>query len=54
MQSITLTIPPTINVFSDDELYAFCLANAELCIERDKNGQYHHHTAHRLRKQFYE
>lgn len=38
MQSITLTIPPNINVFSDDELYAFCLANPELHIERDENG----------------
>ena len=37
--SITLTIPPNINVFSDDELYAFCLANPELHIERDENGQ---------------
>ena len=36
--SITLTIPPNINVFSDDELYAFCLANPELHIERDENG----------------
>jgi Uma2 family endonuclease len=38
MQSIMLTIPPNINVFSDDELYAFCLANPELHIERDENG----------------
>lgn len=38
MQSITLTIPPNINVFSDDELYAFCLANPELRIERDETG----------------
>lgn len=38
MQAITLTIPPNINVFSDDELYAFCLANPELHIERDENG----------------
>ncbi len=38
MQSITLTIPPNINVFSDDELYAFCLANPELRIERDEAG----------------
>ena len=38
MQSITLTIPPNINVFSDDELYAFCLANPELRIERDEIG----------------
>lgn len=38
MQSITLTIPPNINVFSDDELYAFCLANPELHIERDETG----------------
>ncbi|WP_420147427.1 hypothetical protein [Spirosoma sp.] len=36
MQAITLTIPPNINVFSD-ELYAFCLANPELHIERDEN-----------------
>ncbi|WP_020604334.1 Uma2 family endonuclease [Spirosoma spitsbergense] len=36
--SITLTVPPNINVFSDDELYAFCLANPELHIERDENG----------------
>lgn len=36
--SITLNIPPNINVFSDDELYAFCLANPELHIERDENG----------------
>jgi Uma2 family endonuclease len=38
MQSITLTIPPNINVFSVDELYAFCLANPELRIERDETG----------------
>ncbi|UFH54830.1 Uma2 family endonuclease [Spirosoma sp. KNUC1025] len=38
MKSITLTIPPRINVFSDDELYAFCLANPELHIERDETG----------------
>jgi Uma2 family endonuclease len=38
MQSIVLTIPPNINVFSDDELYAFCLANPELRIERDETG----------------
>ncbi|QMW01669.1 Uma2 family endonuclease [Spirosoma foliorum] len=38
MQSITLTIPPNLNVFSDDELYAFCLANPELRIERDETG----------------
>ena len=38
MQSIMLTIPPHINVFSDDELYAFCLANPELHIERDETG----------------
>lgn len=38
MQAITLTIPPNINVFSDDELYAFCLANPELRIERDETG----------------
>lgn len=38
MQSIMLTIPPNINVFSDDELYAFCLANPELHIERDETG----------------
>ena len=38
MQSITLTIPPNINVFSDDKLYAFCLANPELHIERDETG----------------
>jgi Uma2 family endonuclease len=38
MQSITLTIPPNINVFSDDKLYAFCLANPELRIERDETG----------------
>ncbi|GAB3896841.1 hypothetical protein GCM10028825_43400 [Spirosoma agri] len=38
MQAITLTIPPNLNVFSDDELYAFCLANPELRIERDETG----------------
>lgn len=38
MQAIALTIPPNINVFSDDELYAFCLANPELRIERDEIG----------------
>ena len=38
MQAITLTIPPNINVFSDDELYSFCMANPELRIERDENG----------------
>ncbi|WP_232541136.1 Uma2 family endonuclease [Spirosoma endbachense] len=38
MQAITLTIPPNLNVFSDDELYAFCLANPELHIERDETG----------------
>ena len=38
MQSITMTIQPNINVFSDDELYAFCLANPELRIERDETG----------------
>ncbi len=38
MQAITLSIPPNINVFSDDELYAFCLANPELRIERDEEG----------------
>ncbi len=38
MDSITLTIPPNINVFSDDELFAFCQANPELRIERDENG----------------
>ncbi len=38
MQSIVLTIPLNINVFSDDELYAFCLANPELRIERDETG----------------
>jgi Uma2 family endonuclease len=37
-QAITLTIPPNLNVFSDDELYAFCLANPELHIERDETG----------------
>ena len=38
MQSIMLTIPPDNNVFSDDELYAFCLANPELHIECDETG----------------
>jgi Uma2 family endonuclease len=38
MSAITLSIPPNINVFSDDELYAFCLANPELRIERDEEG----------------
>lgn len=38
MESITLTIPPHINVFSDDELFAFCQANPELRIERDETG----------------
>ena len=38
MQSIVLTIPPNINVFSDDKLYASCLANPELRIERDETG----------------
>ena len=39
MQTITRSIPPRINVFSDHELYAFCRANPELRIERDENGQ---------------
>ena len=38
MQTISLSIPPNINVFSDDELYAFCVANPELRIERDEDG----------------
>ncbi len=38
MSTITLSIPPNINVFSDDELYSFCLANPELRIERDETG----------------
>lgn len=38
MQTITLSIPPNINVFSDDELYVFCMANPELRIERDEEG----------------
>lgn len=37
-QTITLHIPPRIDVFSDDELFEFCLANPELRIERDETG----------------
>jgi Uma2 family endonuclease len=34
-----LTIPRHFDVFSDDELFAFCVAHPELRIERDENGQ---------------
>lgn len=37
--TLILKIPRHFDVFSDDELYAFCLANPELNIERDENGQ---------------
>ncbi|GAA4453271.1 Uma2 family endonuclease [Nibrella saemangeumensis] len=36
---VTLQIPRRIDVFSDEELYAFCQANPDLRIERDENGQ---------------
>ncbi|GAB3016853.1 hypothetical protein GCM10027185_11430 [Spirosoma pulveris] len=29
---------PQLDVFTDDELVRFCLANPELTIERDENG----------------
>ncbi len=35
---LTINIPRHLDVFSDDELYAFCLANPELRIERDETG----------------
>ncbi len=37
--TLILKIPRHFDVFSDDELYAFCMANPELSIERDENGQ---------------
>lgn len=37
--TLILKIPRHFDVFSDDELYAFCMANPELNIERDENGQ---------------
>ncbi len=37
--SLILKIPRHFDAFSDDELYAFCVANPELNIERDENGQ---------------
>lgn len=39
---LSMIIPlhiPQLGTFSDEELVAFCLANPELTIERDKNGQ---------------
>ncbi|MCU0355736.1 MAG: Uma2 family endonuclease [Cytophagales bacterium] len=39
MHTISLKIPPKIDVFSDDELYEFCRQNPDLRIERDENGQ---------------
>jgi Uma2 family endonuclease len=36
--TLTVQIPPGFNVFSDDELFAFCQANPELRIERDEHG----------------
>jgi Uma2 family endonuclease len=38
MSTISLLIPPRINVFSDDELYAFCRLNEQVRIERDEVG----------------
>lgn len=37
--TLILKIPRHFDVFSDDELYAFCMANPGLNIERDENGQ---------------
>ena len=37
--TLILKIPRYFDAFSDDELYAFCMANPELNIERDENGQ---------------
>jgi Uma2 family endonuclease len=39
MNAIALKIPSKIDVFSDEELYQFCRANPDLCIERDEHGQ---------------
>ncbi len=39
MHTISLKIPPKIDIFSDDELYEFCQQNSDLRIERDENGQ---------------
>ncbi len=38
MERLSLIFPPTVQ-FSDDELFAFCVANAGLEIERDVNGK---------------
>lgn len=38
MEPVVLKFPPDTQ-FTDDELYAFCIANKELRIERDKNGK---------------
>ena len=38
MEPVVLKFPPETQ-FSDDELFLFCVANKELRIERDKNGQ---------------
>jgi Uma2 family endonuclease len=39
MNAIALKIPSKIDVFADEELYQFCRANPDLCIERDEHGQ---------------
>lgn len=38
MEPVVLKFPPETQ-FSDDELFLFCVANKELRIERDENGQ---------------
>jgi Uma2 family endonuclease len=38
METIALKFPPGVH-FSDDELYAFCLANDTLKIERNEKGE---------------